>query len=100
MQTEMSERLADKMERLIRTTPPEERPYQMKECERLLEDAGFLIGSPRNETPRAFAQDLFLTNPGTTPLVQQAIKMQFNPESAETPDDLILRLLPSDGHLD
>ncbi len=32
--------------------------------------------------------------------VDLAVKANFRPEVAENPEDMILRLLPSDGHLD
>jgi len=95
----MRELLTDRMEMLLLEIPKDQRAFQMKECERLCWEAGMEPGSPR-QSPREFAQDLLLTNPETIALAEMAVEKGFNPEVAETPDDLILRLLPSDGHLE
>lgn len=50
--------------------------------------------------PEIFTRDLLESRSAVKWLAELAIEAKFNPASAESPDDLILRLLPSDGHLD
>ena len=96
---EMRESLAQKMSALLSAEPPQEQREQMSAVVRLLEDNGYPTGAPATSNPQKFSSDLFLT--GALPrLVENAIATNFDPEGAETPEDLVLRLLPSDGHLD
>jgi hypothetical protein len=97
----MRERLADRLEKLLRLVPDEEREYQMSECERMADEAGMLASAPRTDSPSAFAQDLLVDNPNIFPLIEIALNRDLNPEGMwETPDELIASLMPSDGHLD
>ena len=100
----MRDLLAGHLGDLLSRSHPGNREYQMREVERLLREAGLQAGSPRRDDPRTFASDLFHENPGTSPLVQQALqKAQGNPNwspASETPDDLVASLLPSDHHLE
>jgi len=99
----MRDRLAASLEAMLNRLPREDQVYEMKECERLLEEAGYLIGSPRRESAAKFAQDLFHNNPGTHDLVANALKQgkDWDPAGGErSPAGLVAMLIPGDGHLD
>ena len=97
---QMEERLAGRLERLLWAEPPSQRQARMWEITDPLERAGYLIGSPRTSSPRVFAQDLFLENPGTAGLVEAALQKHLNVEGQDEAVSMVLGLLPSDGHLD
>jgi hypothetical protein len=96
---DMRETLAEKMSALLSAEPTPDQQSQMSAVVNLLEDNGFPAGDPNMTSPAAFSRDLFLTG-ALGQLVENAIETKFDPEGAETPEDLVLRLLPSDGHLD
>jgi hypothetical protein len=89
---------------LLLKCPPEERRQEMTEIARVLEDAfGPLAGSSRMDSPGAFALDVFMDNPGTTPLVENALirdSEDWNPvEDMDVgPTGFVLSLMPSDHH--
>ena len=97
---QMKERLAGRLERLLWAEPPSQRQARMWEITDPLERSGYLIGSPRTSSPRVFAQDLFLENPGTAGLVERALQDHLDPEKSDEAVSMVLGLLPSDGHLD
>jgi hypothetical protein len=98
--------LADCLRQLLLKCPPEERWQEMTEIARVLEDAfGPLAGSPRMDSPGTFAQDVFVDNPGTRLLVENALSRDsedWNPveEMDVGPMGLVLSLMPSDHHLE
>jgi hypothetical protein len=100
----MRDLLAGRLGDLLSLSHPSQHLYYMAEVERLLREAGLEAGSPRRDDPRTFASDLFQENPGTYPLVADALqKAKGNPNwspASETPDDLVASLLPSDQHLE
>jgi hypothetical protein len=96
LQTKMTEQLTERLAQLLTSLPKEEREYQEQEVNRLLWEAGFQPAT-MSETPMEFAEEVFQRNP-SLPSPERMRTIQ--PSGAETPDDLILRLLPSDGHLD
>jgi hypothetical protein len=101
----MRDFLASSLERLLLKSSPQEREDQMREIERLLEESlGPVAGSFRRESPALFAADLFQENPGTSPLVANALTQHskdWDPvESSAGPADLVASLLPSDHDLE
>jgi hypothetical protein len=98
--------LADSVTELLQKLPREEQLQEMRECERLLWEAGIDPGSPRRDSPQKFSDDLFLANPEVLPLVQQAMRYQeanksWDPTKLdEPPTAVVCRLLPSDGHME
>jgi hypothetical protein len=95
----MRERLSESMTALLKELSSEERSYQMSAVVNLLEDNGFPVANPDRTDPKKFSQELFLRG-GLSTFVDLAVKANFRPEVAENPEDMILRLLPSDGHLE
>jgi hypothetical protein len=98
---DMCDLLAESLEDMLHQLPRPEQVEQMREIERLLweySDPGHL----RWDSPRKFAADLFLTSWASWPLVQNALQRgeDWNPALHESPLDLVLSLLPSDGHLE
>ena len=96
---EMRERLAQRLVEMLSASPLSEQNGQMFAVESLLENNGFPVGEPSRKNPRAFARDLFLSGALAT-LVEMALEADYSPETAESPEDMILRLVPSDGHLE
>lgn len=86
----LSERMA---ELLSQSTHPRQ---EMTVVDNLLENSGLLV-SPRMESPATFSRDVF---EGARSLVRAAEQLHYDPASAESAEDMVLRLLPSDGHLD
>ena len=91
---EMKVALIDRLAELLTDSDSPENDQQ--EIETLLLDANLNYPSTR-KPPKAFAEEVFELNPS---LVEMAARKQLDPEDAENPQDLILRLLPSDGHLE
>ena len=84
-------------ERMAELLSQSENPQQeMAVVENLLERDGFLV-SPRRKSPAMFSRDVF---EGARSLVRAAEQLHYDPASAESAEDMVLRLLPSDGHLD
>lgn len=92
---EMKESLIDRLTELLQQEP---KPRSaMVECDRLAEKTGYLTRSPDHSSPEAFSRDLI---EGMRVMVDQAMEQEYDPQTAESAEDLVLRLLPSDGHLD
>jgi hypothetical protein len=94
------EQLSARLAQLLKELDPEDRKDTMSDIETTLRDASLLgWGSiPSQKTPEAFSQDLFrMTAPW---LMNTAEEQGYDGTSAESPMDLVLRLMPSDGHLD
>jgi len=90
----MTDTLSERMAELLSQSP---NPRQeMAEVVALLESSGFSV-SPRRGSPAEFSWDLFQAAPK---LLWAAEKANYDPAVAESPEDLILRLLPGDGHLE
>lgn len=93
MEAEIESRLAQ----LLNDTPEPDQQAAMLECVRLAN--GYLSVDPSRDSPEEFSSDL-MSDQGIKRLVQKAEAQGFNPGSAESPSELILGLLPSDGHLE
>ena len=91
---EVSERLTS----LLKELPKAEQSEQMDELERWAFDSGYFNSNPRRNSPELYSFDLF-TDPGMAELVNLDSENR-NAVGAEDPVDMVLRLLPSDGHLD
>jgi len=104
--TKARQLLAHRMERLLRRVRHYEGARamrdQMRECERLLEEASMypMTTDLELDDPAQWSIDHFLANPYTIPLVEEAMRNPRSVDSAESPEDLVLRLLPSDGHME
>jgi hypothetical protein len=94
---EMRGLLAEALEALFYRLPKDQRLPQMRRCETLLDRASLSV-SLRDQSPRVFSQDLFLSSPEAWPLVENALRNQHVPEEADSPSDLVASLLPSDHH--
>lgn len=93
----MLDALQAKMTALLLELPTSERLPAMAECEQLAN--GNLQAELTRSSPQAWAADL-MSQPGLKRLAKAAERSGTNPQFAESPQDLILRLLPSDGHSD
>ena len=79
---------------MLRALPSADQASEMAECESVAN--GYLSLSPNRATPEAFAQDL---TSGLSRLIEidEPKRLAL---SAESPIELVMNLLPSDGHLD
>lgn len=96
-----AEQLADRMQTLL-TEAGKDRGREMKAVLRLLDEAGIEVGDVSQESPEEFSRELFLETGWDRPrLVQLGENLDpYNLRGAESPEDLILRMIPSDGHLE
>ena len=93
---EFAKALAERLEKLLdESSHPQN---DMAVVENLLEDRGYHANGNR-ESNRAFSQSLFLENQ-LGQLLDQAQHGPFSPESADTPEELVSNLFPSNGHLE
>lgn len=99
MDSTYRETVVAKLAALLSALEPPERADEMKECERVAEDSGYLNSSPRRGDPVLFSLDLLVHDPGMNLLVEKDCKYRLA-MSAESPAALVSNLLPSDGHLD
>jgi hypothetical protein len=88
--TDLSDRLAQKMELLLSQVPAENWPKTMAECESLA--GGRLKSRPRRTTPKAWSEDLF-SDTGMKALASDKERALIAYDM-ESPHDLILNLLP------
>lgn len=90
---------ANCLEQLLSAMTPEERGEAMFQVEKMLEDSGIATGGTPRSNPRAFSRSLFLSNPNVARLVSKKVPL-VDKLSYESPEEMILSLLPSDHHLD
>jgi len=83
---------------LLKDIPPDDLAHWMNECEVCAFHSGYLNSTPRTGSPELFAQDFF-ADTGMRWLVRQDAEWK-NAVGAEDAVELVLRLLPSDGHLE
>ena len=91
--------IADQLFSLLRKQSPARQQQSMREVESMLESEGLNSGSPRRDDPSQFSLDLIVNNPSLQPQLQLLARQRFNPESCETPGDLMSWLLPSNDSL-
>jgi hypothetical protein len=91
------DRVEKHLTELLRDLPPEDQVPAMLEVERTADE--YLQSQPSHRSPEAFSQDL-MSDQSIRSLVRRSQHSGLNPQFAESPLDLILRLLPSDGHLE
>jgi hypothetical protein len=80
---------------------PQETQEQMQEVLELLNREDLLESMPSLRSPTSFANQLL--SPDRNPQLAWLVSQNLQPErlrAAENPVDLVLRLLPSDGHLE
>ena len=96
MQTQYLDEVTNKLAGLLSDLPKADQESEMASCE--MAANGYLNGSPSRESPAAFSNDLF-SDPSMANLVAKDANSR-NALSAESPSELVLNLMPSDGHLD
>lgn len=104
---EIKRRCVDLLEELLNKLPNSERLEQMELCIRHFENAGcmfsFDVELP-SFNPREFAEFFFVHHWDPMSIVMNTMMLHpyalDNAKGAETPEEFILWLLPSDGHLD
>lgn len=96
--TQAQEAFARTLEQMLAAMPPAECAEAMFQVESLLEDNGIATGNPPRSNPRAFCRALFLSNPNVARLVAEKAPLVDEP-IYESPEEMILSLLPSDHHL-
>lgn len=79
---------------LLASLPKAEQAREMWECESMASQSGYLNSPPRMDSPEKFSNDLF-NDPGMAMLARKD-ETYRNALGAESPSDLVLRLLPSD----
>lgn len=90
------EQVSEKLTSMLAALTPDDRASEMDECEAAAN--GYLNASPRRDSASLFSQDL-LSAPGMSDLVTKDGTNGKLAMSAETPSELVMNLLPSDGHL-
>lgn len=85
--------------KLLKALPPNEQGENMAQCLSLLDEAGIETDLQVEKDPAEFVRDLF-SSPVLSPLLENAIRLKQTPEGCLSPDELVQRLLPADGHLD
>ena len=58
------------------------------------------VTSAHSNDPKEFARELFVRTPAGRILAERAVEKRYNPSGADSPTDLVLRFLKSDGHLE
>jgi hypothetical protein len=88
MQSELAERLTSLLDQL----PEGDRDEEMVQVLSTLENEGISVGDPDRSSPKTFSRDLFMETPSLLSKVQAAAERDFNPESAESPHELVANL--------
>lgn len=93
MDTEtMQSELVSRMVILLDQMPESSRDSEMVSVMETLENAGISVGDPDRSSPKAFARDLFMETGSLLGRIQDAADRDFNPESAESPHELVANL--------
>ncbi|WP_408093434.1 hypothetical protein [Rhodoplanes sp. SY1] len=92
-------RLSKRMLTLLSELDPEGQAEEMREVERLLSESGYLTAGLDRSSALAFIGSL-TDQPEFRALAGRRPVFDVRSEAAESPSDLILRMLPSDGHLE
>lgn len=92
-----SDRIVDQLAKKLSALPPEEMRQQMRECLRLVRETGVDSAARLSDPPEKFAQMLMRDFPWQWGATAEKLRRAA---AAESPESLILSLLPSDGHLD
>lgn len=90
------DRTSAALQRLLQEMAPEDQQEQYQEILDLVDRENLLDDYPSRNSPTAFASQLF--SPNRNP--QMARLARSTGLDKETPLDLVLSLLPSDGHLE
>jgi hypothetical protein len=77
----------------------EDQQDEMSACETTAYKAGYFQSNPRRDNPVVFSRDL-LEDSCIKMLLKKDEDNGKNALGAESPTDLVLRILPSDGHLE
>lgn len=90
---------AAELAKLLKALPQEDWESNMSECLSLLDEAGIETDLQPERDPQEFARDLFSSS-ALSPLLENALRLNQTPAGCLSPDELMQRLLPADGHLD
>lgn len=85
-----------KMTELLSGLPSADRLSEMDDLEEMAGD--YLATDPRRSSPAQYSADLF-ADPSMSTLVRQDSELK-RAVRAETPSEMVERLIPSDGHLE
>jgi len=92
------ERISESLRQLLQPMEPPDQQEQYQEILDLLDRESLLDSYPSRRTPAEFARQLF--SPNRNPQLAYLAKQARPPQGADSPLDLVLALLPSDGHLE
>jgi Predicted 3'-5' exonuclease related to the exonuclease domain of PolB len=97
---DMQYKLAESMAKLLAVLPVDLREEVLNEVRDHLRWAEGDIGvtSAHSNDPNEFARELFVRTPAGRILAERAMENRYNPRRADSPADLVLRFLKSDGH--
>lgn len=95
---DMQRKLASRLVVLLRESPDQQE--DMSRVYQLLSEADLLPTAPDMDSPEEFAQEAIGDNRALRKIVARAAALEMDPDSAQNAEDLVLRLLPSDSHLD
>jgi hypothetical protein len=94
---EYIDEVSNHLTKMLKALPKEDAESEMSECEAIANNNGYLNSWPSHESPEKFVQQMF-DDPGMRHLTRQdRYRLAM---SAETPSELVMNMLPSDGHLD
>lgn len=96
MQADFQRVLSSRMATLLKETPKQERAAAMAAVVSRLYQADLLNRQPQSQDPVQFSLELFQS---TKLLEPDQMKLQ-SIKGAESPEDMVERLLPSDHHMD
>ena len=90
------EQIADQLAAKLEALPKQYRQDEMAACLRIVEATGADISADETQSPEKFAR-LLLSSLSLGQLTSRSLR---NATEAESPQALVLAILPSDGHLD
>lgn len=88
----MQSALASRLANLLNQMPEADRDSEMLAVLSTLEEEGISTGDPDRSSPEVFSRDLFMETPSLLTKIQAAAAREFNPESAESPHELVANL--------
>ena len=93
------EKVAKLLNRLFSELPPEDQAEQQSEVTRLLQESGLLTFDPPERPLPLFLQEAIADNSQLDRALRGVVELA-DLRFATSPVDLILRILPTDSHLD
>lgn len=96
-QQQLLDRLENRLVQLIRQVSPQERSRVMEGCEARLEQASLLNGRPSRRNLVTWAEGMISENPQVFEASHLMLESGLNPNSLESPSELISALIPMEG---